>query len=264
VKKNTGLHNILYIFKLLDINSCLMKHHIFSNFILTFLTISMFLSYSCKHEPEFGGNIPIDPPGGNGSTTTSCSPDTAYFVQQVLPIFQSSCAMSGCHDAATHKEGFKLDNYSNILATGGIKVNNPTDSKIYRVMIKSDEDIMPPSPAAPMSGTQLAVIEKWISQGARNNSCIESGCDTTNVKYSSHIKPLIQNACQGCHSGSAPGGGIDLATYAGVKAIADNGKFYGSISHLSGYSAMPKNGNKLTECQISMVKIWINQGAPQN
>jgi uncharacterized membrane protein len=172
--------------------------------------------------------------------------------------------MSGCHDAGTHKEGVVLDSYSGIMSTGGIKVSNPTGSKIYRAMSQNDEESMPPPPAAAMTNTQLAVISKWIGQGAKNNSCIESGCDTTNVTYSTSIKPMIQNNCQGCHSGAAPGGGIDLSTYAGVKAIADNGNFFGTISFLQGYSAMPKNGSKMTDCQINMVKIWINQGAPQN
>jgi len=222
---------------------------------------------SCTHEPEIGNlNIPADPPGGTGNNNnnSSCSPDSVYFVQQVLPILQSGCAMSGCHDAATHEEGIILDSYANIISTGEINISNPTKSKIYKVMVKSGDERMPPPPAASMTDTQLAAISKWIGQGAKNNSCIESGCDTSNVKYATHIKPLIQNACQGCHSGASPGGGIDLATYSGVKAIADNGKLFGSISYLSGYTAMPKNGNKLTDCQINMVKIWINQGAPEN
>jgi hypothetical protein len=246
-----------------------MKKIILQVFITVLLVSVLLLSYSCKHEPEIVGTLLPGDTSGNGNNngnnnSTSCSKDTVYFIQQVLPIFQSSCAMSGCHDAATHKEGIKLDTYSNILSTGGIKVSNPTDSKIYRVMIKSGDERMPPSPAAPIPNSQLTTISKWIGQGAKNNSCIESGCDTTNVKYSTHIKPLIQNACQGCHSGALPGGGINLASYAGVKAIADNGKFFGSISHIATYSAMPKNGNKLTDCQINMVKIWINHGAPEN
>ena len=246
-----------------------MKRNIFPGLISAVLFTSLLVSYSCKHEPDgLTNNIPPDNGGnGNGNGTgnnKSCSADTVYFVQQILPIFQSSCAMSGCHDAATHKEGIKLDTYSNILSTGGIQVSNPTNSKIYEVMVKTGEERMPPSPAAAMTSSQLASISKWIGQGARNNSCLDSGCDTTNVKYSTHIKPIIENACQGCHSGAAPGGGINLATYAGVKAIADNGKFFGSISHLSAYSAMPKNGNKLTDCQINMVKIWISLGAPEN
>jgi uncharacterized membrane protein len=230
------------------------------------------LSFSCKHDPLSDGIInPVDTTsnGNNGNnnnnnTGSTCSKDTVYFAQQILPIMLSSCAMSGCHSTASHKEGIKLDTYSNIMATGGINISNPTSSKIYRVMVKTGEERMPPLPAAAMTSTQLSLISKWIGQGAKNNSCVESGCDTANVKYSTHILPLIQNACQGCHSGASPGGGINLATYAGVKAIADNGKFFGSISFLSGYSQMPKNGSKLTDCQITMVKIWINQGSPQN
>jgi uncharacterized membrane protein len=249
-----------------------MKRTIIPILVSALLVYALLLSYSCKHEPEFLGiAIPVDNSGNNnggningGNTGTTCDKDTTYFVQQVLPLLQSSCAKSGCHDAATHKEGIRLDSYANIIATGGINVSNPTNSKIYRVMVKTGEDQMPPSPAVPMTSTQLTTISKWIGQGAKNNSCFESGCDTTNVKYSTHIKPLIQNHCQGCHSGNAPGGGINLATYAGVKAIADNGKFFGSISHLSSYKAMPQNGNKLTDCQITTVKIWIYQGAPEN
>jgi len=242
-----------------------MKSTFWGDAFSVLLVSALLLSYSCKHEPEIVGSIlPIDSTGNGNNTGSGCSKDTVYFAQQVLPILQSSCAMSGCHDAVSHNEGGIFDSYSNILSAGGINISNPTDSKIYRVMVRTDEDRMPPSPAAPMTSNQLTLISKWIGQGAKNNSCIESGCDTTNVKYSTHIKPLIQNTCQGCHSGAAPGGGIDLATYTGVKAIADNGKLIGSISHLTGYSAMPKNGYKLTDCQITTVKIWINQGAPQN
>lgn len=234
-----------------------------SKIAISILLLFSFLASSCKHDPENVDIIdPVDTTGNN--TGSQCSTDTAYFVQQVLPIFQSSCALSGCHDVATQKEGVILNSFANILSTGEININNPRDSKIYEVLVDDGDDRMPPAPAAALSNAQIAIIEKWISQGAKNNSCIESGCDTTNVKYSTHIKPLIQNTCQGCHSGVAPGGGFELATYAGVKAVADNGKLYGSISHLATYSPMPKNGNKLSDCQITMVKIWINSGAPEN
>lgn len=241
-----------------------MTHNKILSFFLVIAVPLLLLSYSCKHEPDITDIINPEDPGNGNNTGSTCSPDTTYFVQQVLPILQSGCAMSGCHDASTHKEGVILDSYTNIMSTGGINPGNPTSSKIYKVMVKSGEERMPPPPAASMSTSQLSLISKWISQGAYNNSCVESGCDTTNVKYSTHIKPLIENNCQGCHSGASPGGGIDLATYAGVKAIADDGKLFGTISYLSGYSQMPKNGNKLTDCQINMVKIWINQGSPQN
>lgn len=229
------------------------------------ISIGLFLiilvSSSCKHEPDLITIIPADTTSTGGN---KCNPDSIYFVQEILPVFQSGCAMSGCHDAASHKEDIILDSYSNIMATGKIKISNPADSKIYKVLTENGEDRMPPPPAAPTTAAQQAAILKWISQGAKNNSCSQLGCDTVNVKYTTHVKPLIVNYCQGCHSGSNPGAGIDLSSYSGVKAIADNGKFIGSISFLNGYSSMPKNGNKLSECQINMVKIWINQGAPNN
>lgn len=241
-----------------------MNHHIFKAFISALLFVALLSTISCKHDPDPVGVLPPGDTTGN-NTGTQCSPDTVYFVQQVLPIFRSSCAKSGCHDAGSANEGIILDSYANIMSTGGIKVNDPTNSKIYEAMTDSDpEERMPPPPAPPMTSEQLALISKWIGQGAKNNSCISSGCDTTNVKYSTHIKPLIQNSCQGCHSGVAPGGGIDLATYTGVKAIADNGKFIGAISHLTGYVPMPQNGNKLSDCQINMVTIWINNGSQEN
>ena len=248
-----------------------MKSTFWNKAFLSLIIFPLLLVYSCKHEPEFlGVATSTDTVGNNGNNNnggvsgTSCSKDTVYFVQQVLPLLQSSCAMSGCHDAITHKEGIRLDSYTNIISSGGLQVSSPTNSKLYRVMVNTGEEQMPPAPAASMTSAQLLTISKWIGQGAKNNCCTESGCDTTNVKYSTHIIPIIQNTCQGCHSGAAPGGGINLTTYAGVKAIADNGKFVGSISYLTGYSGMPKNGNKLTDCQITMVKLWINQGAPQN
>jgi hypothetical protein len=131
-------------------------------------------------------------------------------------------------------------------------------------MNETGEDQMPPYPNAPLDAGVKASILKWIQQGAKNNSCIASGCDTTNVKYSTHIKPLIQTNCQGCHSGANPGGGLELVTYEGVKAVAQNGKLVGSISHLPGYKPMPQNGNKLSDCDIRKVQLWISNGTPNN
>lgn len=88
-------------------------------------------------------------------------------------------------------------------------------------------------------------------------------CDTTNTTYSGFIKPLMDAKCVNCHSGASPSGQIDLSTYAAIKAQADNGKLYGSIAQLSGYKPMPQGG-KLSNCDISKVKIWVDRGAPQN
>jgi uncharacterized membrane protein len=92
-------------------------------------------------------------------------------------------------------------------------------------------------------------------------------CDTTNVTYSGTIAPIIQQNCYTCHSTTAPSGGVVLDTYTGVAASAANGlssRLWGSINHLSGYSAMPKGGNKLTECELKKIEIWLRAGSPNN
>ncbi len=231
-------------------------------YLLLFLVSALAGLVSCTHDPEL--TVTPVPDDTTSIITSSCDPDTVYFVQQVLPLMQSGCAKSGCHDAGTHEEGVILDSYSSIVATGGLNISEPTKSKIYKMMVRTDDERMPPPPAPAFTAEQRSLISTWIGQGARNNSCVESGCDTTNVAYSTNIKPLIANNCLGCHSGSNPGGGIGLSTFQDVRAIADNGKLFGTINHLPGFSPMPRNGNKLSDCQIRMVTLWINQGAPNN
>jgi hypothetical protein len=93
-----------------------------------------------------------------------------------------------------------------------------------------------------------------------------SNCDTLNVTYSVTIKTILQNGgCFGCHTTpAASGGNIPLDTYSGVQAVAQNGKLLGSISHSPGFSPMPQNGGKLTNCDITKVRAWINKGMLNN
>ena len=91
-------------------------------------------------------------------------------------------------------------------------------------------------------------------------------CDTAAPStYASTMVPLFQQYCYSCHGGTATsGGGILMGTYASDKAMALKGSLYGSITHASGYSPMPKGLNKMTVCQISKVKKWIDGGSLNN
>jgi hypothetical protein len=90
-------------------------------------------------------------------------------------------------------------------------------------------------------------------------------CDTNAVTYSGTVVPLLQaSGCLSCHSGAAPSGNISLATYAGVKTVANNGKLYGAINHSPGFSSMPQGGNKMSGCNISKIKAWIDAGSINN
>ena len=80
-------------------------------------------------------------------------------------------------------------------------------------------------------------------------------CDTMNVTYYGTVFPIIQENCLWCHSGQTPSGNLD---YNQVAFVAQSGVLLSAINHESGYVPMPKDGNKLDDCSINKIKIWIN------
>lgn len=216
---------------------------------------------SCKHEPEY-----IPKPEEPGDTTAQgipCNSDTAYFENQVLPILTSSCAFSGCHNAASAKEGVILENYQSIIKTAGIKPGNPGGSDLFEAITDNDpEDRMPPLPMQALSPQQIEIIRKWIAQGAKNNRC-DSDCDTSQFTFAATIQPIINNNCKGCHSGATPAGNVLLDNYDNIRNVAVSGKLYGSVAHLPDYVPMPQGG-KLSNCNITQIKKWIENGSQNN
>ncbi|MBK6905200.1 MAG: hypothetical protein IPH04_20985 [Saprospirales bacterium] len=238
-----------------------------------FFLLQIISAPSCKHFPlediipDPGDTIVIVPPPPDDTLGTPCDPNLIYFTQQILPILQSNCAMSGCHDAASAQDGVVLTSYESVMNTAEVVPFNPGESELYDVLVEDDfEDRMPQPPVAPLSAEQIGLISAWIQQGAKNLSCDpdSGGCDTNNVGFAAYVFPVIQSYCLGCHSGGSPSGGINLNSYAGVQAVAQNGQLYGAISHAQSYSAMPQNGAKLSDCRISKIKSWIDAGALNN
>jgi cytochrome c5 len=94
-----------------------------------------------------------------------------------------------------------------------------------------------------------------------------TGCNTETANFSTEIKPILQSTCMSCHSNSAAsssGDGIRLQDYADVKKYVLNGKLMGAIQHLSGFSAMPKGGGKISDCNILILNSWITKGILNN
>ncbi len=227
--------------------------------LITGIVVTM-LTAACKHSLEDLG-IP-----GDGPTTGNepCDPNKVYFQQQVLPVLVSNCALSGCHDDASREGGVILTSYENVLRTGGIRAGNPGESELYKLITEVDPDKrMPPPPQSPLTQEQIRMVRLWIDQGAKNLVCANM-CDTTVYTYSGAIRPIIGNKCQGCHSGTNAQGGIDLGTYAGVRSTVLDGRLWGAVNHLAGYSPMPRNGAKLSDCEIDQVRKWIDSGALEN
>lgn len=88
-------------------------------------------------------------------------------------------------------------------------------------------------------------------------------CDTTIVTYSGSVNPILTAYCTGCHSGANAANGIKLDTRASVLLVG-NTRLLGTINHAAGYSPMPKNATKLSDCSLAKIRIWLANGAPDN
>jgi mono/diheme cytochrome c family protein len=227
--------------------------------------LALSLALACTTDPIIPADyvidnppvIPVQDPG----IEDLCEEGIISFQHQVLPIMVSACAYSGCHDAATAEEGIVLDTYENIRKE--VKPGDPNDSELYESITDDEDDIMPPPPAERLSSEQLAIIKKWIEQGAEETTC-GTACDPTSSSYKVDIYPVLKNYCVGCHSVARADGNVKLDSYDDVVYYANNGTLLGTIRHDDYYVAMPPSGSKISNCKINQIEKWIAEGAKNN
>ena len=115
---------------------------------------------ACKHEIPEGitGGSPTPVPGGTGEVC---------FESQILPIFQSNCAKSGCHDAATHQDGYVFDSYANIIKKD-VRPGNAANSKVYKVLFETGDKKMPRPPvlSLPARSNAIGLFESSTTNGS--------------------------------------------------------------------------------------------------
>jgi len=86
-------------------------------------------------------------------------------------------------------------------------------------------------------------------------------CDTAAVTFSDNIEPIISASCAipSCHVPIGSANGV-FQSYSGIKSKVDNGSF---MDRVIIQQDMPPNGD-LSSCEIEQLKIWIDEGAPNN
>ena len=248
-------------------------------FLAVIIVVIAATTTSCKHQRISTNDvIPVDTTKKDTTKTTGggvvivdkgdttgwkCSPDTIYFAD-VLPVIISSCAGSGCHDAVTKAKSYQLTDYTNILKRG-ITAGSAVNSTFYKEIQSGS---MPPrSSGIVMTQAQKDLIAAWINKGAKNYVCNANygKCDTTTaISFTTFVKPIIENRCQGCHGGTIPSGNLNLTTYVQIKASAQTPAFMGSMRNKAGFSFMPKGGLSLTACELNKMETWIKRGALNN
>lgn len=214
-----------------------------------FAALSLGLLASCTHLPP----VPDPEP-------QPCDPGIVDFTNEVLPLIQSNCAMSGCHVGPFPAEGINLSTYAGIMEE--VKPGNAADSKLYKVLFETGDDLMPPPPMAALNSTQKELIRLWIQQGANETNCA-GACDSTSATtYAAVIAPMIQTNCIGCHQGTGASGGVRLTTYAEVSGAVNYSGLVDAVNGVNGRSLMPPSG-RMSDCNVALLERWVRAGMPQ-
>jgi WD40 repeat protein len=97
-------------------------------------------------------------------------PDPVSFSKDIAPILAKKCLT--CHGPEKSKGGLRLDTFEQLLKGGdskspAIKPGKPEESELYRLITTKDEDDRMPQKDDPLPANQIALIERWIKEGAR-------------------------------------------------------------------------------------------------
>lgn len=220
-------------------------------FIVVILAMASYLG--CTHSPI--NDAPID------------NKPHISFSNQVLPIIESSCGVSTCHDLKTHQSGLVLSNFSTIRSL--VSPRKLFSSILYERVCTEDTSIrMPKVPELALTPLQRDLIKQWIEQGADSIDGQSDVIDTVNISYKNTIAPIFEIHCRGCHNVYDHAGHFDATNINHLRAYGSDGTLVGVITHNSNYQAMPRNadtlGPMLRAGDIAKIVAWTNRGMQNN
>ena len=92
---------------------------------------------------------------------------TVTFSNDILPMFNKSCSLSGCHSAGGQTPNLTpAAAYNSLIIGNYINKTSPENSYIYLKMTGKKGTVMP---VGGMNKDYNALILAWIKQGANNN-----------------------------------------------------------------------------------------------
>ena len=92
---------------------------------------------------------------------------TVSFATDILPIFNNSCNVSGCHSQGGKSPDLSAGNAYNSLLNGNfINTSDPQTSALYEWMAGKRGT---PMPVSGVNKDYNSLVLAWIKQGAQNN-----------------------------------------------------------------------------------------------
>src|SRR5689334_2388917 len=117
----------------------------------------------------WGTPLRAEPPGQKPS-----EPAEVSYYRHVLPVFQQHC--QGCHQPAKPQGGFVMTSHADLLKAGdskdsGVVPGQPEKSAVFRLITPQDgKPPTMPRGKAPLIEREVALIKKWIAQGAKDDT----------------------------------------------------------------------------------------------
>lgn len=90
------------------------------------------------------------------------------FSQHVQPLFDLSCATSGCHDGFTQAGGLRLETYADLFQKPGMVRPNDSARSTLRLALRG-VTVLHPRIEPLLSENQVRGVAIWIQEGASNN-----------------------------------------------------------------------------------------------
>ena len=136
--------------------------------------------------------LPIILLAATGASTPARAAD---FEKDIQPIFKANCIK--CHGPEKQKSEFRVDQRAVMLKGGdsghpAIVPGNPKGSALIDAVKGADPDTKMPPKGDPLAAEQIALLEKWIAEGAVWPGQMDAGAKVTSDLWS--LKPVVRPA----------------------------------------------------------------------
>ncbi|MDX2191343.1 MAG: hypothetical protein SFY32_15935 [Bacteroidota bacterium] len=100
-----------------------------------------------------------------------CNKITISFKNDIVPIFNTHCINPGCHSGNSPQSNLNLESDKAYVqlsrkSRGYIDTLEPKNTVLYASLTST---ISPMPPSGKLDDCTLALFEKWMKQGAKNN-----------------------------------------------------------------------------------------------
>ena len=118
----------------------------------------------------------------------SAAPDTAFFETKVLPLLTQRCFECHSHEKNI-KAGLALDSRAGWVAGGdsgpAIHPGDVEKSLLIKAVRYTDDDLQMP-PKEKLSAGEIAILERWVEQGAVDPRRDQPDAETRGHPHSPH------------------------------------------------------------------------------